>query len=315
MENPEISIIVPVYNVEKYIRRCLDSITAQTFTDWECICVDDGTPDASGKICDEYAQKDSRFVVIHKENGGVSSARNVGLDMAKGEWICFADGDDWIEMDCFEKVQREMCNEECDLIQWGVEKDDINGKYIMEEKFPAGTYLFEENTSQFCPGVYNKLIKREIIENNKIRFPEGIKLSEDRYFSFLCYVCSKKIKSLDYVFYHYIQNNNSVTHNITASHIMDEIKVIQMMEEYVYKTISESNSYNQFLVSQKLICKGHILYLMNNPDFDLWRKTFPEIDNDIINMKNRLRIINLLVLGKNDFVARLLVAIVKRLKR
>lgn len=102
MSSPKISIIVPVYNVEKYIRRCLDSIAGQTFTDWECICVDDGTPDASGKICDEYAQKDGRFVVIHKENGGVSSARNVGLDVAKGEYVTFCDSDDWVEKEMLE---------------------------------------------------------------------------------------------------------------------------------------------------------------------------------------------------------------------
>ena len=94
--NPEISIIIPVYKAEKYLRRCLDSVLSQTLSNWECILVDDGSPDQSGAICDEYAAKDSRFRVIHKPNGGVSSARNEGLDTAKGEFICFIDSDDWV---------------------------------------------------------------------------------------------------------------------------------------------------------------------------------------------------------------------------
>ena len=93
---PKISVIVPVYKAEKYICRCVDSILAQTFTDFELLLIDDGSPDNSGAICDEYAASDSRVKVFHKENGGVSSARNVGLDNACGEWITFVDADDWI---------------------------------------------------------------------------------------------------------------------------------------------------------------------------------------------------------------------------
>ena len=95
-QSPLISIIVPVYNVEDYIRPCLDSILAQTYTNFEAILVDDGSKDGSGSVCDEYAEKDSRFIVVHKENGGVSSARNKGLEIAKGEYIAFVDSDDWI---------------------------------------------------------------------------------------------------------------------------------------------------------------------------------------------------------------------------
>ena len=94
---PQVSIIIPVYNSENTLRRCLNSVLAQTFTDFECLLVDDGSTDDSGRICDEYAEKDKRFRVFHKENGGVSSARNVGLDNASGEWITFVDSDDWIE--------------------------------------------------------------------------------------------------------------------------------------------------------------------------------------------------------------------------
>ena len=93
---PKVSVIVPVYKAEKYLRQCIESILAQTFTDWECILVDDGSPDHSGAICDEYAQKDARSRVIHKENGGVSSARKVGLDNVKGDWSTFLDADDFI---------------------------------------------------------------------------------------------------------------------------------------------------------------------------------------------------------------------------
>lgn len=95
--NPKISVIVPVYNTEKYLHRCIDSILAQTFTDFELLLIDDGSKDNSGTICDEYAAKDSRVRVFHKENGGVSSARNLGLDNAKGEWISFVDSDDYTD--------------------------------------------------------------------------------------------------------------------------------------------------------------------------------------------------------------------------
>ncbi|MDT6814838.1 glycosyltransferase, partial [Enterococcus faecium] len=95
----EISIIVPVYKVEKYLRKCVDSILAQTFTDFEVILVDDGSPDNSGKICDEYAEKDNRVRVIHKENGGLSSARNAGIDVARGKYLGFVDSDDYIDED------------------------------------------------------------------------------------------------------------------------------------------------------------------------------------------------------------------------
>ena len=99
---PKISVIVPVYKAEKYLHRCVDSILAQTFTDFELLLINDGSPDNSGVICDEYAQKDNRIRVFHKENGGVSSARNIGLDNAKGEWITFIDSDDYIEQGYFE---------------------------------------------------------------------------------------------------------------------------------------------------------------------------------------------------------------------
>ena len=96
IDRPKITVIIPVYNAESTLRRCLDSILAQTFTDFECLLINDGSKDRSGEICEEYANKDSRVRVFHKENGGVSSARNVGLDNARGEWITFCDSDDTV---------------------------------------------------------------------------------------------------------------------------------------------------------------------------------------------------------------------------
>ena len=96
MNSPLISIIIPVYNAERYLRQCLDSVVAQTYTNWECLLVDDGSKDGSGEICDEYAKKSSRFRVFHKENGGVSSARNTGIEESKGEWVYFCDADDYV---------------------------------------------------------------------------------------------------------------------------------------------------------------------------------------------------------------------------
>ncbi|GMO37902.1 MAG: hypothetical protein Ta2B_17610 [Termitinemataceae bacterium] len=121
---PVISVIIPVYNVEHYLRRCLDSVLAQTFTDFECILIDDGSPDKSPAICDEYAKKDSRFVVIHQANAGVSAARNAGLDIAQGEWITFVDSDDWIEPDMLRVLYQNAVKHQSDVSVCGVQRTD-----------------------------------------------------------------------------------------------------------------------------------------------------------------------------------------------
>ncbi len=122
---PAVSVIVPVYKVEPYLRRCVDSILAQTFTDFELILVDDGSPDNCGAICDEYAEKDSRVKVIHKKNGGVSSARNMGLDAARGEYIYFCDGDDYIEKELLADAVQAMSG--YDMVVFNTFFVDING--------------------------------------------------------------------------------------------------------------------------------------------------------------------------------------------
>ena len=118
MNNKKVSIIVPVYNVEKYLQRCIESILTQTETDFELLLIDDGSKDKSGLICDEYAQKDKRVNVIHKENGGVSSARNLGIEKANGEWMCFIDADDYVRQDFLSDIQQYLFND-VDIVHWG----------------------------------------------------------------------------------------------------------------------------------------------------------------------------------------------------
>lgn len=128
-DNIQLSIIVPVYNVEEYLPRCLESIANQTFKDFECILVDDGSPDKSGEICDDFAQKDSRFRVIHQKNAGVGAARNVGLNEAKGEWIGFVDSDDWIDEEMFHFLRNHLCGH--DVISSDIFIDDFQSKSFL----------------------------------------------------------------------------------------------------------------------------------------------------------------------------------------
>lgn len=119
LEKPKVSVIVPVYKAEAYLYRCVDSLLVQTFTNFEILLIDDGSPDRSGEICDEYARKDTRVRVFHKENGGVSSARNLGLKYAQGEWIAFVDSDDWVESDFLEVFR--ILSVDVDMIHCGLQ--------------------------------------------------------------------------------------------------------------------------------------------------------------------------------------------------
>ena len=214
---PKISIIVPVYKVEKYLHRCLNSIANQSFTDWECILVDDGSPDNSGKICDEYAEKDERFRVIHQENAGVSAARNKGLDEAKGEWITFIDSDDWIELNAYEIVSTNF-NDNVDIVCFGMKFYYSFGKieYVPFLNNVDLFYMFN-HYQVYMHSPCNKLYSRKIV--NDKRFDVKLKLYEDLVFNFEIMIDKySKIKFIDnHLYCYYMVNENSSDH-ILLSH-------------------------------------------------------------------------------------------------
>ncbi|MEN2436115.1 glycosyltransferase family 2 protein [Weeksellaceae bacterium A-14] len=211
----KISIIIPVYNSEKYLRECLDSVLAQTYSDFEVLLIDDGSTDASGKICEEYAFKDARFKVFHKRNGGVSAARNLGLDYAKGEWIAFVDSDDKVLENYLVDLVKYI-DEETDLIIQGFQKIkkntikyDIGINNITVVDFHK---LFEEIKIIDFGYPFSKFYRRSIIKSYNITFPTQTSQAEDLLFllSFLPY--SRTVKAIPIHNYLYIANENSLVH-------------------------------------------------------------------------------------------------------
>lgn len=213
---PTISVIVPVYKVEPYLRQCVDSILGQTFRDFELILVDDGSPDGCPAICDEYAEQDSRVKVIHKENGGLSSARNVGLDVAKGEYISFVDSDDWIARGMLEAMFHKCVEFGADLAICNVTKC-IDEKRIIEDSSPMQDECFSQddfvkkmiaNQAWRYIIACSKLYHRKLFE--EIRFPEGF-IHEDEAIAHRIAGRCKKIVTTSEVMYFYRQAEGSIT--------------------------------------------------------------------------------------------------------
>ncbi|MBQ3113785.1 MAG: glycosyltransferase family 2 protein [Phascolarctobacterium sp.] len=208
---PKLSIIVPVYKVEPYIHKCVNSILNQTYTDFELILVDDGSPDNCGKICDEYAQKDKRVRVIHKENGGVSSARNLGIDEAKGEYISFIDPDDWIDLDMYENLFSFIDNEKLDIVCFEVyevkgSKCSANFRFnedkVMDGKTALKNILVDIIDNSPC----NKVYKKTVWEG--IRFPVGRRF-EDVATIYKTFHNSNEIGYMKKAFYYYLKREGS----------------------------------------------------------------------------------------------------------
>lgn len=213
---PKISVIVPVYKVEAHIRQCVNSILAQTLSDFELILIDDGSPDNSGIICDEYVPKDGRVRVIHKENGGVSSARNVGIEAANGEWLCFIDSDDYIDTNYLADFFYDADSSE--LIMQGY-KRIYRGKVISISCFDS---IYSTDTQDILAyseinHIINspcfKLFKRNIIQENNIRFDTNISYGEDHlfslsYVSYISCISFSMGKGYNYV----IADSESLTH-------------------------------------------------------------------------------------------------------
>lgn len=215
---PLISVIVPVYNVERYLRRCVDSILGQTWSELELILVDDESPDNSGAICDEYAKKDKRVRVIHKANGGVSSARNAGIDDASGEWICFIDSDDIIDPTYLDDF--ELLTTKADLYLQGYKKvynGEVKEIHSFSE-FQRNSYVeilaFTEDERIINSPCF-KLYNREIIQKKKIRFDINTSYGEDHIFSLEYAICITSAHYSNAAGYYYMVNGDeSLSHRI-----------------------------------------------------------------------------------------------------
>lgn len=219
---PELSIIVPVYKVEKYLHKCIDSILNQTFRDFELILIDDGSPDNCGAICDEYAAKDGRIKVIHQENAGVSAARNAGLDIATGTYLGFVDSDDWIEPEMYEKLVDAIRENNRDVAICGVSyvhensERDYDG-FVAEQELTQEDLITElfGKPGILGTGIWNKIYCSKQIAS--VRFDETRRYAEDSVFLLQSFLkCpSGGIKIAD-PSYHYVLRENSASHNSTV---------------------------------------------------------------------------------------------------
>ena len=207
MKKDMVSIIVPVYNAEKYLKRCLESIINQTYKNIEVILVDDGSVDKSPEICDEYKELDNRVKVIHKENGGASSARNIGLDAVNGEFVCFVDSDDWIEKNMIEVLLKKLKESNVDIVRCNTcELDNQVKESWTETRDKVIDNVLNGNISAY---VYLLIVKYEIVKN--IRFNENILLMEDTLFLLNILIKECKINFINEKLYHYEMNNGGLT--------------------------------------------------------------------------------------------------------
>lgn len=234
----KISIIIPVYNVEKYLRRCLNSIINQTYKDIEIILVDDGSTDNSGKICDEYKEKDNRIVVIHKENGGLSDARNAGIDIAKGKYIGFIDSDDFADIRMYEILYNNLKNTDsdlsiCNLYQFSDEKEvygtEDNEKITIYNKKEFFENMYNDPLNFVV--AWNKLYKKEIFDN--IRYPKGRVVEDSAVLHYIIDKCEKiVITNLELIYYFY--RNDSILHN-PKYNLIDELDFVYDRACYLKK--------------------------------------------------------------------------------
>lgn len=235
--NPKISIIIPVYNLEGYVEGCLDSILAQTFQDFDVYIVDDGSTDATPDICNRYAAQDERITVIHKKNEGVSIARNVAIERAKGDYFLFFDGDDHVEPECLEELYQEAVGKDADSVIFGyyleengeiiethlpgMDKDVYEGKEIMTELMPRfiGVSLDDlghwirgdkENPLQKeNSGLWHSMIKGDLIRDNNVRFIPGLRVGEDTCFNVEYMSYAKRCVVVHKCYYYLVVRNTS----------------------------------------------------------------------------------------------------------
>ena len=257
-EKPLLSIIVPVYDVERYLPKCMDSILAQTFTDFELILVDDGSPDNCPALCDAAAAKDARIRVIHQKNGGLSAARNAGLDAARGAWIGFVDSDDYIAPEMYEAMYHAVQSTGADLALCDYAEVDETGAPCqsmhirLEKKDFTGRDLLKNATDSTIQPAWNKLYRRDVFA--QLRYPEG-KLNEDLFLIPEICLNTQKAVVVPKALYYYVQRGGSImSGNKTLRHF-DAAEAAQrywdcLVENAAYDALANAAKFTMGSVSR-----------------------------------------------------------------
>lgn len=270
-----VSVVVPVYKTqEKLLRACIESLMKQTLKEIEIILVDDGSPDNCGNVCDEYAEKDTRIIVIHKKNEGVSVARNVGIEMAKGKYISFVDGDDWIDADAFAVAYKRAEENGVDILQWSYiwhcEEQTVGNNHVFmksgildkgqkEELILKAIVDFHPSFSCNCGfaagAPWAKLYRRDFLIEKNLTFAPGLARSQDRIFNLYAYSVADTIDYLDEPFSHYIANDTSavVSYRPNIEKVYD--KYLEKIEEFI-KTRRPGN---ELFEEARAICQCYVL--------------------------------------------------------
>lgn len=277
--NPLISVIVPIYNIEKYVGLCIESIINQSYKNLEIILVDDGSTDKSGQLCDLYSQKDSRIIVLHKTNGGLVSARKTGLKKSTGLYISYVDGDDWIGQGFISSLYLQLKNSDSDVVCAGYSRDLFDKSIPLLNAIPTGVYeeealdtvrssmisydvFFRHGITTY---VWNKLFKKEVLYDSQMQVDDRITIGEDAAVTYPVLLKAKRIYITDNCSYHYRQREDSMLKTHSA-YEKDSIK-LKILNDYLtgkllYNQADVYNLKNQiidFILSTYIIRSGGIL--------------------------------------------------------
>lgn len=263
---PAISVIVPIYNMEKLMRKCLDSILAQSFQDYECLLIDDGSKDNSPAICDEYAAKDSRFTAYHKPNGGLSDARNYGIERAQGDYTIFFDPDDWVDADCLKDMYAKAQETDADMVMCDYFNEDLyQSKYCRQQptSLSYNDVLCDVIVGKLYGFTWNKLLKRYLYIRYELVYPFGMYGCEDQYTMCKLLKNDIKIAYLSKAYYHYMHyGNETQSRRYDESTYEHDVKIREMFvslfsDRHLQQLAYDIKSYDIFL---RAFHFGHHLY-------------------------------------------------------
>ena len=243
---PAISIIVPIYNMEHLMRRCIDSLLAQTFADYELLLIDDGSKDGSWSICQEYARKDARIGIYHKENGGLSDARNYGLSKAIGKYTIFADPDDWVSPEGLDRLYATAEREQADMTMCDLYREDEYSRHYVCQRPQSlqAEDVLKELFANIQGFTVNKLIRRDVYTRFGISYPKGIYGCEDQYTMAAILLHDIKIAYEPVAFYHYMYNSASLTRHYDERTYEMDMHVLEM-----FRTLLDGNPTQQLAVT------------------------------------------------------------------